>query len=54
MEIEKKLKECFKTTKKQEKKGIKHKGLLIIQPDKEESKITNSRKNGFTHYTIAD
>jgi len=38
MEIEKELKECFKTAKKQEEKGIKHKGLLIIQSDKEESK----------------
>ncbi|MBU4069892.1 MAG: hypothetical protein KJ646_02830 [Nanoarchaeota archaeon] len=38
MEIETELKECFKTAKKQEEKGIKHKGLLIIQSDKEESK----------------
>jgi len=38
MEIEKKLKECFKTAKKQEEKGIKHKGLLLTQSDKEESK----------------
>ena len=38
MEIEKQLKECFKVAKKQEEKGIKHKGLLIVQSDKEESK----------------
>ena len=38
MEIENQLKECFKVAKKQEEKGMKHKGLLIIQSDKEESK----------------
>jgi hypothetical protein len=38
MEIEKQLKECFKTAKKNEEKGVKHKGLLVIKSNKEEAK----------------
>lgn len=32
-ELEKYLRECFKTAKKDEKKGKKHKGLLLGKPD---------------------
>ena len=32
-ELEKSLRECFRTAQKDEKKGKKHKGLLITQPD---------------------
>ena len=38
MEIEKELKECFKTARKQEEKAIKHKGLIVVKPNKEEAK----------------
>jgi hypothetical protein len=38
MEIEKELKECFRIAMKQEKKGVKHKGLLVVKPNKEEAK----------------
>ncbi len=32
-ELEKILKECFKTAEKDEKRGKKHKGLLLVKPD---------------------
>jgi len=38
MEIEKELRDCFKIAKKQEEKGIKHKGLMIVEPSKKEAK----------------
>ena len=34
LEIEKKLRECFDSAIRDEKKGKKHKGLLITQTDK--------------------
>jgi len=37
-ELERALKECFKGAERDEKKGIKHKGLLIKNPNKEEAK----------------
>lgn len=37
-EIEKQLRECFKAAQKDEKEGIKHKGLFLKEPDKEEAK----------------
>lgn len=37
-ELEKRLKECFKKAERDEKKGIKHKGLLIKTPKEEEAK----------------
>lgn len=37
-ELEKTLKECFKKAFEDERKGIKHKGLLIKNPDVEEAK----------------
>ena len=37
-ELEKTLKECFKKAEQDEKNGIKHKGLLIKNPNKEEAK----------------
>ena len=37
-EIEKKLRECFKIAEKNEKEGIKHKGLLIRKPNDKEAK----------------
>ncbi len=38
MEIEEKLRECFKTAERNEKEGIKHKGLLARSPNPEEAK----------------
>jgi hypothetical protein len=38
MDIEKQLNECFKTAKKLEEKGIKHKGLIIVSRNKDEAK----------------
>lgn len=38
MEIEDKLRECFKTAERNEKEGIKHKGLLARSPNQEEAK----------------
>ena len=37
-EIVKKLRECFKIAEKNEKEGIKHKGLLIRKPNDQEAK----------------
>jgi len=37
-EIEDKLKECFRTAERNEKEGIKHKGLLARSPNQEEAK----------------
>jgi hypothetical protein len=37
MEIENKLRECFKTAERNEKEGIKHKGLLARSPNQEEA-----------------
>jgi len=37
MEIEEKLRECFKTAERNEKEGIKHKGLLARSPNQEEA-----------------
>jgi len=33
-----KINECFETAKKEEEKGKKHKGLLIVEPSKEKAK----------------
>jgi len=38
MEIEDKIKECFRTAEISEKNGIKHKGLLARSPNQEEAK----------------
>ncbi len=38
MGIEKELRECFRAARKKEDKGIKHKSLLIVNPNKEEAK----------------
>jgi hypothetical protein len=38
MEIEDKLKECFRTAERNEKEGIKHKGLLVRHSNQEEAK----------------
>lgn len=38
MSIESELKECFAQALKEEKKGMKHKGLLIIKPSTEKAK----------------
>ena len=38
MKIEQELKECFKTAEKNEKAGIKHKGLLVRNFNQEEAK----------------
>jgi len=37
-EIEEKLRECFKSAERNEKEGIKHKGLLVRIPNQEEAK----------------
>lgn len=37
-ETAKKLRECFKTAEREEKSGLKHKGLLIRTPNDEEAK----------------
>ncbi|MBU2523048.1 MAG: hypothetical protein KKE23_02030 [Nanoarchaeota archaeon] len=37
-ELEKTLKECFKNAERDEKNGVKHKGLLIRRPNNEEAK----------------
>ena len=37
-EIAKKLRECFKTAEKNEKEGVKHKGLLIRKPNDKEAR----------------
>jgi len=37
-ELEKTLKECIKNAKRDEKNGIKHKGLLIKNPNEEEAR----------------
>lgn len=39
MKTEQELKECFRTAEKHEKAGIKHKGLLIRNPNQEEAKV---------------
>ena len=38
MEVEKKLRECFKSALKDEERGKKHKGLLITEPSIENAK----------------
>ena len=37
-EVEKQLKECFKNAEKDEKNGIKHKGLLLRGPEEKEAR----------------
>src|SRR3989338_7712879 len=38
MKIEEQLKECFKNAEKAEESGIKHKGLLLREPDDKEAR----------------
>ncbi len=39
MKIEQELKDCFKIAEKNEKAGIKHKGLLVRSPNQKEAKV---------------
>lgn len=45
--IQEKVHECFATAEKDEQKGRKHKGLLLVKPDREEAKgfVLKAKKN---------
>lgn len=47
MTIEKEIKDCFKIALKEEEKGRKHQGLLIVKPDQKEAEdyIVKAKEN---------
>jgi len=51
-ELEKSLRECFRAAEKDEKKGRKHKGLLLAKPDdKAASEYIKKAKNILRYFS---
>ena len=51
-EIEKQLKECFKNAERNEKSGIKHKGLLLRKPEDKEFIEILRKKEDITNFYL--